>query len=185
MMMQVEDHRKDYPGISYSSFVHSMAFVDNTVIIGANSRVWQFASVIRGAEIGDDCNIASGATVDGSRVGNRCIIGHNCAMGPGFWLGDDVFVGPQVTFCNDLWPRTHKIGFRPEEFTGDKFAIMVHRGASIGANSIILPGVKIGEGAMIAAGSRVDRDVPPDHLWKDGNHRPTHERVERMRFVPQ
>lgn len=182
-MMQVEDVRSKYPGISYSAFVHSMAFVDNTVIIGAQTRVWQFASIIRGAEIGDNCNIANGATIDGSRIGNRCIIGHNVAMGPGFWLGDDVFLGPQITLCNDLWPRTHKIGFRPEEFTKDKHAIMIHKGASIGANSVLLPGIKIGEGAMIAAGSIVDRDVPAGHLWKNGRSSETHERVDRMRFA--
>lgn len=181
-MMQVEQ-AMERQNVHHSAFIHSMAMVDNTVKIGANSHIWQFASIIRGAVIGDDTNVASGACVDGSHIGSRCVIAHNLAMGPGFWISDEVFIGPNCTFCNDSWPRTHKIGFRPEEFNENTHAVLVQRGASIGANSVILPGVTIGERAMIAAGSRVDRDVPAGHLWKDGNSRPTHERIDRMKFA--
>lgn len=145
--------------------IHRLALVEGATV-GARSRVWQFASVIRGAVIGADCNIASGACIDGSQIGNRCIIAHNLAMGPGFRVFHDVFIGPNVTFCNDAWPRTEKAGFDAGRFNAVSFAVIVESLASIGANSVILPGVRIGRGAMIAAGSVVTKDVPAAGLWK-------------------
>lgn len=149
-----------------AAFLHPKAHVENATI-GKGSRIWQFASVIRGAILGDDCNVATGACIDGSQIGDRCIIGHNVAMGPGFRLFDDVFVGPQVTFCNDAWPRAEKGDFDVSRFNPVTYAVIVESGASIGANSVILPGVRIGFKAMIAAGSVVTKDVPAGWLWKD------------------
>lgn len=166
-----------------SAFVHPLAFVAGARI-GDRTRIWQFASVIRGARIGSDCNIASGACIDGSTIGDRTKIGHNLAMGPGFVVGADCFIGPNVTFCNDSWPRAHMVGFDPSRYE-DRPAIIVEDGASIGANAVILPGVVIGAGAMIAAGSTVTRDVAPWHIWKHGDQ----ERIygedvkRRMRFA--
>lgn len=166
--------------------IHLRAQVDReTVHIGANTRVWQFASVIRGARLGSDCNVASGACIDGSRVGNGTKIAHNVAMGPGFWIGDGCFIGPNVVFCNDAWPRAHMDGFDPSRFNEYTHAVVMDDGASIGAGSVILPGVHIGKGAMIAAGSVVTRDVPPGWLWKGGEAvAPIAEERARMRFVP-
>lgn len=152
--------------IHSAAFVHPKAHVEGARI-GARSRIWQFASVIRGAVVGEDCNIATGACLDGSRIGDRCILGHNVAMGPGFWVGDDVFIGPQVTLCNDAWPRAVKDGFDASHFNAVTHAIVIEDHASIGANSVILPGVRIGFNAMIAAGSVVTKDVPAGWLWKD------------------
>lgn len=152
--------------VAPSAFVHPLALVAGASI-GARTRIWQFASVIRGARIGEDCNIASGACIDGSIVGDRTKIGHNLAAGPGFLIGADVFIGPNVTLCNDAWPRAHVVGFDVFRYDG-RPAIIVEDGASIGANAVILPGVIIGAGAMVAAGSVVTRDVAPRHLWKHG-----------------
>jgi acetyltransferase-like isoleucine patch superfamily enzyme len=147
-----------------TAFVHRLALVEGSVV-GARSKVWQFASVIRGAVIGADCNIASGACIDGSTIGDRTKIAHNLAMGPGFVVGNDCFIAPNVTFANDLWPRAHVSGFDIRAYQ-DRPAIIMDDGASIGANAVILPGVRIGAFAMVAAGSVVTRDVPAGHLWK-------------------
>lgn len=169
--------------IDPTAHIHRLALVEDATV-GARSRVWQFASVIRGAVVGEDCNIASGACIDGSQIGDRCIIGHNLAMGPGFRLFDDVFVGPNVTFCNDAWPRAIKGDFDASRFNPVTFAIIVESRASIGANSVILPGVRIGFGAMIAAGSVVTKDVPARALWKDRAIVETNIRERpRMRFA--
>lgn len=146
------------------AMIHPLAHVEDASI-GARSRVWQFASIIRGAKIGDDTNIASGACVDGSTIGSRCSIGHNLAMGPGFLVEDEVFIGPNVTFCNDHWPRAAKDGFNTQAFATGMHTIVVKQGASIGANAVILPGVWIGHNAMIAAGAVVTGEVPGNTLY--------------------
>lgn len=169
--------------IDGSAFVHERAQVDASVRIGARSRVWQFATVIRGAIIGDDCNLASGACIDGSVVDHGSIICHNVAAGPGFYIGRRCFIGPNVTLCNDVWPTASKGGWSAEPFESGRFAIVIEDGASVGANSVILPGVRIGAGAMIAAGSVVSRDVPPFHLFGGGRVRLIDRSPKRMRFA--
>lgn len=163
--------------------IHRLALVEGSRV-GARSAIWQFASVIRGAVVGEDCNIASGACLDGSQIGDRCILGHNVAMGPGFRVFDDVFIGPNVTLCNDAWPRALKDGFDVSRFNPVTYAVIIESGASIGANSVILPGVRIGWNAMIAAGSVVTKDVPARGLWKDRSLIGSIERERpRMRFA--
>jgi acetyltransferase-like isoleucine patch superfamily enzyme len=169
--------------IDPAAFIHPKAHVEGATV-GARSKVWQFASVIRGAIVGEDCNIATGACLDGSQIGDRCIIGHNVAMGPGFRVFDDVFIGPQVTLCNDAWPRAIKGDWDVSRFNPVTFAIIIESRASIGANSVILPGVRIGFGAMIGAGSVVTKDVPARSLWKDRGIVETNIRERpRMRFA--
>jgi UDP-2-acetamido-3-amino-2,3-dideoxy-glucuronate N-acetyltransferase len=151
--------------IDPTAMVHPFALVEDAQI-GARTRVWQFASVIRGARLGADCNVASGATLDGCWFGDRCTISQNVAMGPGFLIGDDVFIGPNVTICNDFWPATHKNDFDVEALRAEFVAVSIRHGASIGANAVVLPGVTIGKGAMVAAGAVVSRNVPPDTLLR-------------------
>jgi UDP-2-acetamido-3-amino-2,3-dideoxy-glucuronate N-acetyltransferase len=150
--------------IHETAFIHALAVTDGVKSIGARSKVWQFASVIRGAVLGEDCVVASGACFDGSVAGNRVIICHNLAAGPGFLLGDDVFIGPNVTLCNDAWPRVSKAGFDPAAFDGKRWAIVIEDGASVGAGATILPGVIIGKGAMVGAGVVCGKDVPAGHM---------------------
>ena len=177
--------KKPTPIIEQTAFIHSKAHVDGTVWIGARTKIWQFASVIRGARIGDDCTIASGACFDGSVCGNRTILSHNLAAGPGFLIGSDVFIGPNCVLGNDCWPRAHKNGFDPKRFDGTQWAIIIEDGAAIGANSVILPGVRLGRNSMVAAGSVVDKSVPADHVWQDGVVKPFKREPTRMRFVKE
>lgn len=147
--------------------IHPLAHVENATL-GARTKVWQFASVVRGAVLGEDCNVAHGAMIDGSKLGDRCVVGPNAAMGPGFLIGDDVFIGPGVVICNDRWPRTHKVGFDITPFLDGHYTVVIGNGASIGANAVILGGVVIGAGAMIAAGTVVRQDVPANMLLLPG-----------------
>lgn len=150
--------------IDQSAQIHRLALVENSEI-GPRTRVWQFASVIRGARLGADCNVASCATLDGPVFGDRCIVSQGVAMGPGFLIGDDVFIGPNVTVCNDRWPRAYKHGFDLTKFQSGFVTVRIDNWVSIGANAVILPGVSLGKRVMVAAGAVVDRDVPPDQLF--------------------
>jgi UDP-2-acetamido-3-amino-2,3-dideoxy-glucuronate N-acetyltransferase len=171
--------------IHASASIHPLAHVEDS-IVGPRTRIWQFASVIRGTVLGADCTVASCATLDGPHFGDRCIISQGAAMGPGFRFGSDIFVGPNVTVCNDRWPTTSKIGFGIDHLRAGRWVVIVKDGASIGANAVVLPGVTIGERAMIAAGAVVKADVPADHLLhRDGTMVEIHpvSRTRRMRFV--
>ena len=168
-----------------TAFVHPLAYVDEAQV-GARTRIWQFASVIRGTVLGEDCNVASCATLDGPVFGDRCIICQGVAMGPGFLFGSDVFVGPNVTICNDRWPVYDKDGFDGNALRNGRWAVIVENGASIGANAVVLPGVVIGARAMVAAGAVATKNVPPDHLLKrDGSlvEIAPEWRQRRMRFI--
>lgn len=184
--------------ISETAFIHPLAVVEDSAV-GKHSNIWQFASVIRGAVIGEDCTVASGACIDGSRIGNNSIVSQNVAMGAGFLVGENVFIGPNVTLCNDAWPRASKekfVGYNPAICFEEAYlarphvSIIIEDGASIGANAVVLPGLTIGAGAMIAAGSVVNRCVPPECLFlKNGSmykitSKEEREHLEaRMRFI--
>lgn len=168
--------------IDLSAFVHPLAHVDGSEI-GARTKIWQFASVTRGAVLGADCSVAPGAMLDGCRFGNRVRIGPSVSMGPGFVVGDDCFIGPSVTFCNDMWPSAHKGGFDAEALRSGQFVtVRVGNRVSIGANAIILPGVTIGDSAVIAAGAVCGRNVPAGMVFgRDGSLRPLPANRIRMR----
>lgn len=170
--------------IDPTAFIHPKAHIEGSQV-GARTRVWQFASVIRGTVLGEDCNVAHGACLDGPRFGDRCIIGHNVAMGPGFEIGDDVFIGPGVVFCNDMWPSTHKEGWDIKRFQDGFVTIKIEAGAIIGANAVILPGVMIGAGAVVAAGATCAESVPAGWLWgRAGQINPLPDASLRVRMHP-
>lgn len=122
--------------------------------IGERTTVWQFVVILPGAEIGRDCNICSHVFIENEVVvGDRCTVKCGVQLWDGVTLEDDVFVGPNATFTNDRFPRS-KVW--PEEFP----KTLVKKGASIGANATILPGIVIGEKAIVGAGSVVVKDVP-------------------------
>jgi len=153
--------------------IHPQACVDPDVQIGEGSRVWQFASVIRGAVLGEGCSIASCAIVDGAKLGDGCIVAHGASVHPGCRAGHGVFFGPGSVVCNDRWPRADKLGFDVRLLLDGFTSVIIENGASIGANAVILPGVVIGRKAMIAAGSVVTADIPPSSLWtRDGLVKP-------------
>ena len=134
-------------------FVHPQGVCESDHV-GAGTRVWAFAHVLRGAKIGRDCNVCDHVFIENDvTVGDRVTIKCGVQLWDGIHLEDDVFVGPNVTFSNDPFPRSK---VRPERFATTR----VHEGASIGANATILPGVEIGAYAMVGAGAVVTRSVP-------------------------
>lgn len=147
---------------------HPYALVHTDCVVGPRTKVWQFASVIRGAKIGADCVIASCAIVDGSTVGNNCRISHGAFCDPGMQIGNDVFIGPHVALCNDYWPRVAREGwFDMDDLVSGKIIVTkIEDGASLGAGAILMPGVTIGCGAMVAAGAVVTQDVPANSLYR-------------------
>ena len=137
--------------------IHPLADVQSPHI-GQGTRIWQFVVVLAGARIGSDCNLCAHVFVENEVVvGDRCTVKSGVQLWDGVTLGDDVFIGPNVTFTNDPWPRS---GVRLERYA----RTTVGSRASIGANATILPGLVIGADAMVGAGSVVTKDVPPGAL---------------------
>ena len=132
--------------------IHNLADVQS-VNIGKNINIWQFCVVLPKAAIGDDCNICSHCFIENDvKIGNRVTIKCGVQIWDGMIIEDDVFIGPNVTFCNDRYPKSRNKNWMLE-------GIKVKKGASIGANATILPGVVIGENAIVGAGSVVTHDV--------------------------
>ena len=136
-----------------NAFIHERAMVDNGVIIGANTRVWGFTHLLAGAQVGENCNICEQVFIEGDVViGNRVTVKCGVQLWDGLRVDDDVFIGPNVTFTNDPFPRS-------KQYPTDFLKTVVKKGASIGGGAVILPGLTIGEGAMVGAGAVVTRAV--------------------------
>lgn len=126
--------------------------------IGKDTRIWAFAHILPNAIIGDNCNIC-----DQTFIENDVIIGNNVTIkcGVQIWDGieieDNVFIGPNVTFTNDKFPRSKQY---PDQFLITK----IEKGASLGANSTILPGITVGQNSMIGAGAVVTHSVPANAI---------------------
>jgi len=150
--------------------IHPTAEVEPGAEIGDGTRVWHHCHVRAGAKIGADCNLGYGVYVDaGVVIGDRCKLQNRVSVYHGVTIEDGVFVGPHVTFTNDKTPRAVAPDGAP--LSDDDWTVLptlVQEGASIGAGSVILPGITIGRWAMVAAGSVVSRDVP-DHALVAGN----------------
>lgn len=141
--------------------IHPLSDVQS-LQIGAESNVWQFVVILAGARIGAHCNICSHCFIENDVVvGDRVTVKCGVQLWDGITIEDDVFVGPNATFSNDIMPRSKQY---PQAYA----RTLVRRGASIGANATILPGVTIGAGAMVGAGAVVTQDVP-DHAVVVGN----------------
>ena len=136
-----------------AAFVHPLAACQATRI-GPGSKVWQFTVVLPGAVIGANCNVNSHCFVENDVVlGDNVTIKCGNYLWDGLTLEDDVFIGPNVTFGNNLYPRS-------KQYPDEVARTVVKKGASIGAAAVILPGITIGEGAMVGAGALVAKDVP-------------------------
>jgi acetyltransferase-like isoleucine patch superfamily enzyme len=135
-------------------FQHEGAIVESTQI-GSGTRIWAMAHILPGAVIGRDCNICDHTFLENDViVGDRVTIKCGVQLWDGTTVEDDVFIGPNATFTNDPFPRSRQY---PKEFS----RTVIKRGASIGANATILPGLTIGERSMIGAGAVITRNVPP------------------------
>jgi UDP-2-acetamido-3-amino-2,3-dideoxy-glucuronate N-acetyltransferase len=144
--------------VNKNCFIHEKAIVEPGASIEEGTKVWAFAHILPGAQIGKNCNIC-----DFTFIENDVIVGSNVTIKCGVYLwdgiriSDNVFIGPNVTFTNDLFPRSKVY---PESFLKTSISF----GASIGANATILPGINIGKNSMIGAGSVVTKDVPDNSI---------------------
>jgi UDP-2-acetamido-3-amino-2,3-dideoxy-glucuronate N-acetyltransferase len=132
------------------------------VRLGRNVRIYDFTNLY-GCEIGDDVKIGTFVEIQkGVKIGNRCKISSHTFICEGVTLEDDVFIGHNVTFINDRYPRaTNGEGQLQTEADWQCVPTVVKRGASVGSGATILCGVTIGENALVGAGSVVTKDVPP------------------------
>ena len=125
--------------------IHKLSDVQTTSI-GDGTTIWQFVVILKGAVIGNNCNICANTLIE-----NNVVIGNNVTVKSGvyIWDGvkieDNVFIGPCVAFTNDKYPRSKVY---PDEF----LHTIIRKGASIGANATILPGIEIGEKAIVGCG---------------------------------
>jgi UDP-2-acetamido-3-amino-2,3-dideoxy-glucuronate N-acetyltransferase len=148
-------------------FAHSTAILDEGCRIGNGCRIWHFSHVSAGAELGADCSLGQNVFVaDGVRLGRNVKVQNNVSLYTGVECADDVFIGPSVVFTNVLNPRSAVP--RRQEYR----ATLVERGASIGANSTIVCGTRLGEYAFVGAGSVVTTDVAPYALVYGNPARP-------------
>lgn len=139
------------------SFIHHLSDVASCSI-GEGTKVWQFVVILEGAIIGRNNNICAHTLIEGDVViENNVTIKSGVQIWAGTRIENNVFIGPNVTFTNDRFPRSKQY---PDKFCG----IWVKKGASIGANATILPGVVIGENSMVGAGSVVTKDVPANKV---------------------
>jgi len=138
--------------------IHELADVKSSNI-GAETNIWQFCVVFKNAKIGNNCNICANVLIENDvTVGNNVTVKSGVQLWDGVTLEDNVFVGPNVTFTNDLFPRSKVY---PEKFA----KTLIKKGASIGANSTIIAGNTIGENALVGAGSVVTHDIPANEIW--------------------
>ena len=135
-------------------FKHESSICEST-FIGPNTRIWAFTHILPNAVIGADCNLCDHVFVeDDVIIGDRVTVKSGVQLWNGLRISDDVFIGPNVTFTNDNFPRSR-------QWKDVVPLTKIEKGASIGANSTILGGITIGEGCMIGAGSVVTTSIPP------------------------
>ncbi|WP_193040762.1 WxcM-like domain-containing protein [Pseudomonas sp. K2] len=138
-------------------FVHSHALCESQNI-GKGTRLWAFTHILPSARLGKDCNVCDQVFIENDVIiGNRVTIKCGVQIWDGIEIEDDVFIGPNVTFTNDRFPRSK---IYPEFFS----KTIIRKGASLGANATILPGITIDSNAMVGAGAVVTRSVPPNAI---------------------
>jgi len=149
-----------------SFYVHPLAEVEPGAEVGAGTRIWRQAHIRTHATIGEMCNIGKGVYVESHvRIGSRVKIQNHVSLFEGVTVEDGVFIGPHVCFTNDMAPRAiTPDGKLKSADDWEITATLVKYGASIGAGSVIVCGVTIGEFALVGAGSVVTRDVAPHTL---------------------
>ncbi len=135
-------------------FVHETAVVDDGCVIGEGTKIWHYSHVLKGSKIGKKTVIGQNGSIGPNVTIGNGKIQNNVSVYTGVTLEDDVFCGPSMVFTNVLTPRAHIE--RKDEF----LPTHVGRGATIGANAVVVCGNKIGKFAMVGAGAVVTRDVP-------------------------
>ncbi|WP_081408438.1 MULTISPECIES: WxcM-like domain-containing protein [Acinetobacter] len=138
-------------------YIHPLSDVKSKNI-GQKTKVWQYSVIFPQAVIGENCNICAHTMIENDvQIGDNVTIKSGVYVWDGITLEDNVFIGPSVTFTNDKTPRSKQY---PDEF----LKTVVEQGASVGANATILPGIRIGQNALVGAGAVVTRDVPENAI---------------------
>lgn len=136
-------------------------FIDGTAIVGAETNVWHFAVVLANVLIGNRCSIGSNSEIGrGSIVGDNTRISSHVFLPARSQIGSNVFIGPGCVFTDDRYPRAGNTEYKAEPPVIEDFA-------SLGAGCVVLPGVRIGRGALVGAGTVVTRDVPPGTILRE------------------
>jgi len=135
-------------------FIHPTAEVSDEATIHRGTAIWNQAQVREHAKIGMKCNLGKDVYIDAEvKIGNDVKIQNGVSVYRGVEIEDDVFLGPYMTFTNDLYPRAWIVNF-------ELCTTKIKKGASVGANATIICGITIGEYAMVGAGSVVTQDIP-------------------------
>ena len=138
--------------------IHKLSDVQSSNI-GKDTNIWQYCVILKDAKIGNNCNINSNVFIENDvQIGDNVTIKSGVQIWDGITIKDNAFIGPNVTFTNDITPRSKKY---PNKF----LKTFVKKYASIGANSTIIGGVTIEEYAMIGAGSVITKNIPKNELW--------------------
>lgn len=136
-----------------------MNFIDPTAKIGKGTKVWHFAVILQDVVIGKNCNIGSGCEIGrGSVIGDNTRIGAHTFLPPNSIVGNNVFIAPKVGCCDDKYPISNNPEYKAQP-------PVICDNASIGLGAVLLPGVVVGMGAMIGAGSVVTKNVPENETW--------------------
>lgn len=137
-------------------FVHETAVIDDGCKIGKGTKIWHFSHIMEGSEIGENCNIGQNVVISpGVKLGRNVKVQNNVSIYTGVICEDDVFLGPSMVFTNIINPRSAIV--RKDKYS----TTVVEKGASIGANSTIVCGAKIGSYSLVGAGAVVTKEVKP------------------------
>lgn len=138
--------------------IHPTALV-KTEDIGDDTRIWAFCNIMSGVKIGSDCNICDHCSIESNvLIGDRVTVKNGVSLWDGMTIENDVFIGPNAVFTNDIYPRS-------KVYHDEVDKTLIKKGATIGANAVIVAGTTIGEFAFIGAGAVVTKDIPPYTLW--------------------
>ena len=138
-------------------FKHQLSQVDSESI-GKDTKIWQYVVVVNGASIGNNCNICSHCFIEGKvKIGNNVTIKAGVYLWDGIEIEDNVFIGPNVVFTNDIYPRSKQFK--------EPIKTIIEQGVSLGANSTILAGIKLGAYAMTGIGSVVTKNLKSHGLY--------------------
>jgi len=140
--------------LTEETHIHPTAEVSPEAKVGPGTKVWHQAQVREEAKVGKNCILAKGVYIDkGVRIGNRVKVENYVSVYQGVTIEDDVIIGSQVSFTNDLYPRAFNQDW-------ELLKTSVKKGASIGANATIICGLTVGRYALVGAGSVVTHNVP-------------------------
>ena len=154
-----------------SYFKHELSQVDSASI-GNGTKIWQFVVILKNTVIGENCNICSHCFIESNvKIGNNVTVKAGVYLWDGIVIENDVFIGPNVVFTNDIYPRSKQFK--------EPLKTIIEQGVSLGANSTILAGTKLGEFAMTGIGTVVTKDLKSHGLYY-GNPAKQHGWVDEL-----